>query len=101
MGGGGQHLLEVVQHQQHRARAQEDPKSLQHGPAARVGEAEGMGDGAQHEGRIADRGEVDQGHPIGELLGDLSNGRQGQTGLAYPGRAGQCEQARRLGPVRA
>jgi hypothetical protein len=50
---------------------------------------------------VAERGELDERHSVGEVVGDLGVGGRGkgEAGLAYSGRADEREQARALGPV--
>ena len=64
VGRGRQHLLEVVQHQQHRPAPQPVDEQVEHRPAALRPDAERGRDRARHLSRVGDRGQVDEPHPV-------------------------------------
>ena len=84
--GGGRHLLEVVEHQQHVAIPNRLAQPLDVVSRAHVDDADRTGDGGRDEIRIVHRRQVDEPHAIGEtrsvvqLPGDLD----GESGLADP-----------------
>ena len=43
---------------------------LQDGLAALLAHVEGLGDGGDHQGRVAERGQVDEEHPVWEAMSD-------------------------------
>ncbi len=51
--------------------------------------AEDLGDGGRHQTRVADRGKVDEGDAIGEIVRGRSRHAQREAGLADPARTGQ------------
>ena len=52
-------------------------------------------DRRREQGRIADRGQVDEGHPVGEITGQIPGHLRGQPGLPGAAGAGQGDQPRR------
>ena len=60
------------------------------------GDAQRGGHRVGHRGRVADGGQLDQPHPVGELAGQLGRDLHGQAGLAHPAHPGQGHQP--MGP---
>ncbi len=90
-----QDLLEVVEDQQQLALRDEILQRLAGRPLPPLlADADGRGDGRDHEGRIADRREVDEGDPVGKRGGDRGRDAHGEPGLPRPSRPGQREQVR-------
>ena len=92
VGRGPDHLLEVVQDEQHLARAQLRHELLRQRTGARVAEAEGPGDRRQDELRVAQRGQFDEADAGGERRSNLLRDPEGEAGLADPSRAGQGDE---------
>ncbi len=92
--GGGQHLLEVVQHQQRRSLLQGGDQPLTQRTLARVREATGATDRPRHILRSANGRQINQDHSVGEVVGELSVGgrRQGQARLAHTCRTDERQQ---------
>ena len=89
-----QHVLTVVEQQQHLARAQVASELLRHGPVGFGRDTEPSGSGGDDEGRIGDRGEIDPGDSIREMLTDVAGDGEGKTGFPDAARPGQAEQRR-------
>lgn|GEM_PF-6454020 len=95
MGGGRQHLFEVVQHQQLAPLAQGLHQALEPAAAAHVQEVEGVSEGAEDLCGLADGSEISEGDPVSKAIG-TSGERSGcgerQAGLAHTCGASQREQ---------
>jgi hypothetical protein len=91
---GGQHVLEVVQHQQQPALAQ--GHCQQAGQRGRVPfvHAQLPGDGAEHQAGVAQRRQVGEHHPVTEVARHPPGHLDGQPGLAHPAGAGEDQQPR-------
>ncbi|MGD0246170.1 MAG: hypothetical protein ABSB59_38380 [Streptosporangiaceae bacterium] len=85
-------MLEVVQHQQHPAIAQRQRQ--QAGQRGRVPFVHPQlpGDGVEHQVRIAQRRQVDEHRPVGEVARHPFGHLDGQPGLADAARAGEDQQ---------
>ncbi len=92
-GRGRQHVLGVVEHQQERPRSALVAQGLGERPAARLAHAEGARDRGGDEGRVADRGEGNEGGPVGEGTDEGLGGRQRHARLADAAGAGQRDEA--------
>ena len=93
LGGGIEDVLAVVEHQQSRSALQSGRHTSRHGHPLLLGDSEDGGHGFGHRSRVADRGELDHPHPVGEIGGQPSGDLQGEPRLAHPTRAGQRDQA--------
>jgi hypothetical protein len=91
-----QHLLAVVEDDEALAGAEERGQGVVQESVAALADAQGLGDRRQHEVGVADPGEVDEDHPVGEAVGHGVGDRQGQAGLAHPAGADQRQEGDRL-----
>ena len=89
-----QQVLEVVQLQEHLLVAQVLLEQLARAAPARLGQAQAPGDGGRHQPLVAQRGQVDERHPVGVALGQPSGGGQRQPRLAAAAHARQRDQPR-------
>ncbi len=85
-------LLEIVEEQQQALLAQRPREPIEERNVAALPDPEGLGDRGGDQGRVADRGEADEPHPIGEGRGDLGGHGLRQPGLAHPAGPGQRQQ---------
>lgn len=90
---GGQHLLEVIQDEQHASVPQEPLHGFGERLAADVQQAERCGQGRNDQCRIANGCEVDEDGAVREGPAEPRRELDGQTGLAGASRTGQREQA--------
>ena len=90
---GIDHLLEVVQHQQHLFPAQVVFELFLQLAAGGFAYVEGLGDRLQHQRRIAQRRQGDEKHPLLEFIHHVGGGLQGEAGLAGAADPGQGQQA--------
>ena len=86
-------LLEVVQQQQELSVSQSVVQDVEQGVCSDLTEAKRLGDGWQHQGRIADGGQIHEVHPIGEGLAQVCRDLQAQAGFAHAARTRQRQQA--------
>jgi hypothetical protein len=93
---GVENVLAVVEHQQPRAALQSGRHTVSHTHARLLGDPEHRGHRLGHRARIADRGQFDHPHPIGEGVGTTSGDLEGQPCLADPARTGQRDKL--MGP---
>ena len=57
---------------------------------------QGLGDDRCHHAGIGHWRQIDERHPISEVLRQVLRDGEGQPRLAHPARAGQCQQRHRL-----
>ena len=91
-GRGVQHLLEVIQNDQHVPVGQTPFQGVQRPLLALSHQAERRGDRVGHERRITDRGQVDERRAVGPLPPGAPGHRQRQPRLTRPARPGQHHQ---------
>ncbi len=90
----GNHLLEVVEDEQHGVLADEIQEPLERRALAGFQEADRGDDGRGDELRLGHRIERDEEHAIGELLGDLGGDLEAESGLAGAAGSGQRQESR-------
>ena len=88
------HLLEVVEDEQHLAVAQRLGDAVDHGPVRLVGHADRSSDGRRDQLPFTDRLQRDEPDPVGEVVGGGRRNLQGQPRLADAARPGERQQAR-------
>jgi hypothetical protein len=86
-------VLEVVEHEEQAPIAKSDHQAIVQRLYADVAQPEAPRDGGQDEVGVADRGEVDEDDPIGEVGRDLGGNGDRQPRLADAAGAGQGQQA--------
>ena len=91
---GGQHVLEVVQHDEHPAIAQRGPQPAVQRGRVPVVHAQLPGHGIEHETRVAQRRQVGEYDPVRVVARHLPGHLDGQPGLADAARAGEDQQLR-------
>ena len=88
------HLLEVVEDEQHPAFAQRLGDAVDHGPVRLVGHADRARDGRRDQLPFPDRLQRDEPDPVGEVVGGGGRDLQRQTRLADATRPGERQQPR-------
>ena len=91
--GRGQHVLEVVEQHQRVRRPEPGSHSVGEGPAAHLLDPERLGDRADDQAGVADVGERDEHHAVGEGLTEPGGGLDRQAGLADAARPEQGHEA--------
>jgi hypothetical protein len=91
-GAGRQQVLAVVDDEEQPPVPDTFHQGVQRGAVGVVVQAERGGDGERDEGRVAQAGEVDEAHAVGEGAGDPGRDPPGQSRLADAARAGQGDQ---------
>lgn len=94
--GGGQHLLEIIQHQEQTTTGKGAYEYGERRPVL-IERSEARRHRRQHEGRISHGSEVYQ-HPLGEGISEAIEQGERQTGLSHSCRPDQRQQ-RRLSPL--
>ena len=92
IGGGVEHVLAVVEHQQPDPALQRGGHTLAHGLARLLGDAQHRGHRVGHRRRIGDRGQFEQPDAVRELVGQPRRDFGRQAGLADPAHPGQRHQ---------
>ena len=92
VGGGVQHVLAVVEHQQARAALQRGSHAVRHGHTRLLGDPEDGRHRLGHRGRIADRGQLDHPDPVGEVVRRSRGDLKREPRLADPADSGQRHQ---------
>jgi hypothetical protein len=90
----GEHLLEVVEDDEGLAPPEVAEEPLGEARALRVPQADTRRQRRGHPGRVPDRGEVHERHPVGEFLGQAAPDFDGEARLAHTGRSREGEQPR-------
>jgi hypothetical protein len=85
-GRGRQDLLEVVEQQQDRSRPQVLLDGVHDRAVIDVPHAEDLRDGRRHERRVRDRGQLDQEHPMLEVVQEVGGDLEAQARLPRPAR---------------
>jgi hypothetical protein len=89
--GSAEHLLEVVQEQQHLPLLQLLHETLQEGLAGRLLDAQSLSDGGYNQCGIANGSQIHEKHAIEEIVPEFGCHLQAQAGFAYPTRTRQSE----------
>jgi hypothetical protein len=92
---GPDHLLEVVEHEQEVAPAEEGPEADLRRLTAVGDEPKRVGDGRHDEFGVTDGGQRNEPHAVGKdrRLGEIGCDLEGQAGLADAAEAGQGDEA--------
>ncbi len=89
---GIEHLLKVVEHDQHAAAAQAPPESVQRPLPALPGEAERRGNGLRHQPGVGDRRQINERDAVRPVRPAGVQHGQRQPRLAHPAGTGQHHQ---------
>ena len=89
---GVEHLLEVVEHEQHPLAREPFGEDIGGRAPGRLGDPDRGGEARRHERRFADRLERHEEHAVGEVLRGVRRDLERQAGLAGPARAGQRDE---------
>ena len=87
--GGVAQMLAVVEHQQPHPALQRGGHTLSHGLTRLLGDAQHRCYRVGHRRRISHRSQLENPHPVGEVIGQLRGDFGGQAGLAHPAHSGQ------------
>ena len=98
IGGGVEHVLAVVEHQQPDPALQRGGHALAHALAGLLGDAQHRRHRVGHRRRIGDRGQLEKPDPVREFIGQPRRDFQRQPGLADPAHPGQRHQPMSLAP---
>jgi hypothetical protein len=90
--GGGEQVFQVVEHQETGAAAEVGGDDRPGSPAAALGNTQDLGDGGQHQRRVAHGGELDHRHRAAERRRRPSARLDRQPRLADATRSGEGEQ---------
>ncbi len=90
---GPDHLLDVVEHQQQFTVSKRVRELLGRRSVAPSSDPKGLSHSGEHEGRVGDRGESNEGHAVRELGAEFFGHPDGEAGLAGAARTGQRQQA--------
>ncbi len=90
--GGGHHLFEIVENEQHGTVADMVDEAVHRVSPASVGEVEGLRHGRQHQLRIGDRGQLDEEDPTGVVTERAAGNLKAESRLARASGPGQREQ---------
>ena len=97
--GRRQDVLAVVDHDEQAPPGHRLGDGVDDGGVALRGDAEGVGDGVGHGVGIADGCQLDQPHPVRELVGQVRCDGHGQPRLAHPADTAERHQLVRAGPA--
>ncbi len=92
IGGGVEHVLTIVEHQQPDSALQRGGHALAHALARLLGDAQHRRDRVGHRRRIGDRRQFENPDAIGKFTGQPCRDFGGQAGLADPAHPGQRDQ---------
>ena len=92
-GGGVDHVLEVVEHEEDLPGPEPPGHHLAARLLRRLRQSEGVGDGREHHGGIAHGGELDHHDAVGERVAGVAGDLERQPGLPAPAGAGHRHQA--------
>ena len=92
IGGGVEHVLAVVEHQQPDPALQRGGHALAHALARLLGDAQHRRDRVGHRRRIGDCGQFENPDTVGEFIGQPRGDFHCQAGLADPAHTGQRHQ---------
>src|SRR5207248_2287859 len=91
--GGWQDLLEIVEQEQHVFITERGFEQIEQGPRCSLFEIEGLGDGGDDQGGVAEGGERNEVDAIGKVSEQVGGDLQGQAGFAAAAGAGEGEEA--------
>ena len=92
IGGGVEHVLAVVEHQQPDPALQRGGHALAHALARLLGDAQHRRHRVGHRRRIGDRGQLENPDTVGKFVGQSPRDLLCQAGLAHPADTGQSHQ---------